>query len=104
MRLSSEQVRAIVDVTQAIAGARTQVWLFGSRLDDQRKGGDVDLLIEPAEPVTFLQRARLKMSLEQLLNLPVDLLLQISTRADSAFVAIARKHALLLNDLGTGED
>lgn len=51
MRLSPDQVHAIVAATQELAGADAQVRLFGSRVDDQLRGGDIDLLVECARPV-----------------------------------------------------
>lgn len=51
MRLSADQVRSIVEATHAFAGADAQVRLFGSRLRDEAKGGDIDLLVECARPV-----------------------------------------------------
>jgi predicted nucleotidyltransferase len=51
MRLSPDQTRAIVTATRAVAGERAQIKLFGSRLDDQARGGDIDLLVEVPEPV-----------------------------------------------------
>ena len=51
MRLSDEQVRHIVNATHELAGHDAQVRLFGSRLNDGAKGGDIDLLVECAQPV-----------------------------------------------------
>lgn len=51
MRLSPDQVHAIVAATQELAGADAQVRLFGSRVNDQLRGGDIDLLVECARPV-----------------------------------------------------
>lgn len=46
MRLSTEEVQAIITSFQATYGAEDHIWLFGSRTDDQKKGGDIDLYIE----------------------------------------------------------
>ena len=51
MRLSLDQVHAIVAAAQELAGADAQVSLFGSRVNDQLRGGDIDLLVECAHPV-----------------------------------------------------
>ncbi|ODU99423.1 MAG: hypothetical protein ABT20_16980 [Rubrivivax sp. SCN 70-15] len=51
MRLSPEQSRAIVAATAELAGADARVRLFGSRLRDELRGGDIDLLIECPRPV-----------------------------------------------------
>ena len=51
MRLTPEQTRAIVAVTHELAGPDASVRLFGSRLHDTLKGGDIDLVVECAHPV-----------------------------------------------------
>ena len=51
MRLSPDQVHAIVTTTQELAGSDARVRLFGSRLNDHLRGGDIDLLVECARPV-----------------------------------------------------
>lgn len=59
MRLSNEHRGAIVSIIKDICGPDARVRLFGSRVDDEKRGGDVDLLVElPYEPddIYALQR------------------------------------------------
>ena len=93
MRLTAQQTDTILDTAHAVAGAQADVWLYGSRLDDTRLGGDVDLLIESSPPLGLLQRARIKVLLEQALRLPVDVIAAPPTGPSSPFVAIARAQA-----------
>ena len=44
MRLAHEELAAIHDAVHS-ADADAQVYLFGSRVDDNAKGGDIDLLV-----------------------------------------------------------
>jgi predicted nucleotidyltransferase len=46
VRLTAEQQRAIREETSAVFGENTRVQLFGSRLDNAKRGGDIDLYIE----------------------------------------------------------
>lgn len=46
MRLSAQQIESIRRIVGDIAGAATQVRVFGSRLRDDATGGDLDLLVE----------------------------------------------------------
>lgn len=52
MRLSAEAARIIRQTAEEQFGAGTRVLLFGSRADDRARGGDIDLCIQPARPVT----------------------------------------------------
>ncbi|MBS4098183.1 MAG: nucleotidyltransferase domain-containing protein [Sulfuricella sp.] len=51
MRLTEQQIQTIRLSTAELAGAQARVRLFGSRLDNAARGGDVDLLVEVDEPV-----------------------------------------------------
>lgn len=51
MRLTPAQAQAIHHLALETAGAEASVLLFGSRLDDNAKGGDVDLLLQIPTPV-----------------------------------------------------
>ena len=52
MRLTPEQIHAIRLGAAQVAGQDARVWLFGSRVHDQERGGDVDLLLELDVPVS----------------------------------------------------
>ena len=51
MRLTEHQIRLICQLAQQVAGSQSRVRVFGSRLDDSARGGDIDLLLELPEPV-----------------------------------------------------
>ena len=93
MRLSTAQARVILGCVRQQFGADAQVLLFGSRLDDLARGGDVDLLVESAGQPALRQRALATMALEQALNLPVDIVAQQRGTPGSAFARIARSKA-----------
>ena len=46
MRLTHIQKQVICESASKYFGADAHVWLFGSRVDDESKGGDIDLYIE----------------------------------------------------------
>lgn len=89
MRLTSEQNRLILETVRAQAGPKARVVLFGSRVNDQRRGGDLDLLVESSPALPLLQRAKIKQQLEALLQLPVDILAKEASASPRPFQAIA---------------
>ena len=96
MRLTPQQIDTIKTTVQQTLGEGAVVSLFGSRLDDQRRGGDVDLLVEAEQEPGLLQRARIKHQLEDSLHLPVDIV-AASFAHPSAFARMARAQAVVLN-------
>lgn len=71
MRLTPDQVQAIRDAASSTFGDGAAVWLFGSRVDDSKKGGDIDLLVRPLQvaldqPVA--QKIRMLTLLERMLG------------------------------------
>jgi predicted nucleotidyltransferase len=69
MRLSDDEKNQIKRQVSDIFGEKSRVFLFGSRVDDTKKGGDIDLFIE-AEIVTngFEQTIRLITKLQMALG------------------------------------
>jgi predicted nucleotidyltransferase len=75
------------------AGDSAATYLFGSRLNDQARGGDLDLLVETAAPMSLLERARLQLDLETQLGLPVDVIVFGPGTPVSPFQQVARARA-----------
>lgn len=46
MRITNAQAEQAVTIIRRSLGAEAEVWLFGSRTDDAKRGGDVDLYAE----------------------------------------------------------
>lgn len=51
MRLTAAQIAMIRESVIQLVGSSAHVWLFGSRVRDDARGGDVDLLLELDEAV-----------------------------------------------------
>ncbi|NPA58434.1 MAG: nucleotidyltransferase domain-containing protein [Aquificae bacterium] len=45
VRLTGKQLKGIKEAVKEVYGSSARVFLFGSRTDRSRKGGDVDLLV-----------------------------------------------------------
>lgn len=76
MRLTSSQIETIRQTARQNFGADASVWLFGSRVDDARRGGDVDLYVESTQVNTLMSALRCKIALEDSLDLHVDLIVK----------------------------
>lgn len=71
MRLSTDQIQAIRYAATSTFGDGTAVWLFGSRVDDAKKGGDIDLLVRPSPEAgdqPFAKKIKMLTLLERLLG------------------------------------
>ena len=95
MRLTPDQAEAIRSSIRLHLGGQSRIWLFGSRVDDQCRGGDVDLYVEPESPPTLMDRLRCKVALADALDLNVDLVVQQPGR-DLPIYRIARRHGVPL--------
>ena len=96
MRLNAEQRIFVRETVTALAGMSASVYVFGSRLSDDARGGDLDLLIETSARLSLLQRARIKLSLEAHLGMPVDIISAQQNGPRTAFQDIARMQGVLL--------
>ena len=92
MRLTVSEIEMIRALTEERFGAYSRIWLFGSRLDDDARGGDIDLYIEPGRHPTgnlFLDSQALRRDLQGRLRTPVDLV--VNPGQTSAFMRQARE-------------
>ncbi|GAB4296072.1 MAG: hypothetical protein Kow0096_13300 [Thiohalomonadaceae bacterium] len=89
MRLTNQQAELIRNSIRRYFGANAKVWLFGSRIDDSRRGGDVDLYIEP-EYTDLTSELKCKINLEDELDLHVDLVINQAGKEEPIY-AIAKQ-------------
>lgn len=74
MRLTEDEKILIKHIIASVFGADAVVWLFGSRTDDGKRGGDVDLYVVPVRREDlFNKRVACLGKLERALLYPVDL-------------------------------
>ncbi len=101
MRLTDQQ-RAIIRATVAETfGAGAGVWLFGSRVDDSKRGGDIDLLIETDQvDVDAIARAEIALLTKLQMKLgeqKIDVLLDYPSRKiRPPIFSIAKQTGILL--------
>ena len=65
MRLTAFEINAIKQTAQEIFGSKAEVLLFGSRVDDTKKGGDIDLYIKAPSGNDLAHKIKFLVSLEQ---------------------------------------
>lgn len=93
MRLSPEQQNRIGSLVMEHLGKQASVSLFGSRLDDQKRGGDIDLIVHSVQRVPLMKKAALKLALESALGLPVDMIFIHANRPPTTFQALAKSQS-----------
>ena len=96
MRLDSKEIETVRTMVELIVGKGSNVRVFGSRLNDSKRGGDLDLLVESDEPVNAMRRADLKLDLEEKLELSVDIIFLEKGKKRSAFQELAYSRSGLL--------
>lgn len=91
MRLTATQREYVLQATRQHFGVDANVWLFGSRANEARRGGDVDLYVETAQPDTRMSTLRCKIAFEDSLDFHVDLIVNNYTRC-----AVMTEHLRLI--------
>jgi predicted nucleotidyltransferase len=94
MRLNSEQLADLKRLATESFGADAVVCIFGSRVDDAARGGDVDILVEVPTPIErpALAAARLAARMSRaLLGRNVDVVLRAPNLAVHPIHDIARR-------------
>ncbi|MDX8404971.1 MAG: nucleotidyltransferase domain-containing protein [Mariprofundus sp.] len=98
MRLSEEQQQHIHEAVCLVFGENAQVYLFGSRVDDSKRGGDIDLYLEVNDSPDWFQR-KLRLGVELVRRLgerKIDLLVHRHGTPKSAIHQIAKASGVIL--------
>lgn len=99
MRLTPYQAQITKDTVERVLASTCKVWLFGSRTDDDRRGGDIDLLVETEAVLPNRADAicRLYGALVMVLgDRKLDIVLKDARAADAPIFEIARRTGVML--------
>jgi predicted nucleotidyltransferase len=93
MRLSLKEQLSIKQTIEQF-DLKASVYLFGSRVDDEKRGGDIDLLVF-SEYLGFSEQRKIKIKLYELIGeQKIDLI--IAQNTSSPFVQLVLEEAILL--------
>jgi predicted nucleotidyltransferase len=81
MRLKKQEIEIIKNTILAIFDD-AKIYLFGSRLDDSKKGGDIDLFVISSCDNLFEKKIQALAKLKQKLHKPVDLVIHKDFQRD----------------------
>ena len=98
MRITSQEKNDIIQLAHKHIDQNARIWLFGSRVDDHAKGGDIDLLIE-VDGITNLieKKIHFRLALEDLWGeRKVDIVLHDSQTNEQAIHIIAKMEGVRL--------
>lgn len=97
MRLTDGEVAAIRSSAQEVFGPGAVVRLFGSRLDDSRRGGDIDLHVHVTQGVPADARGRFRRLLDrQIGEREYDIIVSAATDPVSAIDRKAMHEGIVL--------
>ena len=96
MRLTTSEIIAIKSTVKTVyKGGR--VWLFGSRVDDRGRGGDIDLFVETLNKTTLKDKLRFLVQLEKKgIFRKVDVIVKNPDSEYRSIFETARKTGVLL--------
>lgn len=87
MRLSEETLNIIREEARRFFGEDCEIWIFGSRADDKRRGGDIDIYIESSKDIDIDTRARFLSELKlKIGDQKIDLIFQKKGRAPESSI------------------
>lgn len=97
MRITHTEAEQAVSIIRDALGSDATVWLFGSRTDDSKRGGDVDLYAESSlHGVLLNETVRAKIALNDLFGRSVDLIVN-NHRKSRPIYQIAREQGVRLS-------
>ena len=99
MRLTASQGNITKSTVDRVLGVESRVWLFGSRVDDALRGGDIDLLIETDAALPNRARALCRLYGALICALgdrKLDILLKDPRTPDAPVFNIAKRTGVIL--------
>jgi Nucleotidyltransferase domain. len=97
IRLKDEEIEIIKEVAIEIFGEDAKVYIFGSRVDLTKKGGDIDIFIETQKEVSLNQEIEFLAKLEiKGIERSVDVLIKAKNRDNKPIFEEAKRTGVLI--------
>lgn len=99
MRLTESQRATIKTSVANVIGTESRIWLFGSRTDDAKRGGDIDLLIETDQTLPSRVAALCQLEgnlVKKLGDRKIDILLKDARTPEAPIHRAAREQGVML--------
>ena len=97
IRLKDEEIEIIKEVAIEIFGEDAKVYIFGSRVDLTKKGGDIDIFIETQKEVFLNQEIEFLAKLElKGIERSVDVLIKAKNRDNKPIFEEAKRTGVLI--------
>ncbi|MCX7083977.1 MAG: nucleotidyltransferase domain-containing protein [Methylococcales bacterium] len=97
MRLSDFEIKTIKHLANQFYGQQAKVVLFGSRVDDSKKGGDIDVFIETPLETNIKDKLNFLVQLENYIGeQKVDLVVKSKNSPPKDIFNIAKSTGIVL--------
>ncbi|HOJ65230.1 MAG TPA: nucleotidyltransferase domain-containing protein [Spirochaetota bacterium] len=94
MRINEQEEKIIKEVLTKYFGENAVIYLFGSRINDSKKGGDIDIFVEADISLKDMVKAKIKslVELEKLLGeRKIDLVIKNTSMKEELIHRNAKK-------------
>jgi predicted nucleotidyltransferase len=95
MRLNNTELKALRAILGELDPAG-RIYLYGSRADDTRRGGDIDIYLQASRPIELKTRLLTQYRLQQACDTRVDLLVKNPAQPELPIHQIAVERGILL--------
>jgi len=97
MRLNSEIKNKIIKYANQYFGKDIKLYLFGSRVFDDKKGGDIDLYLESPKEIAMNQQIKfLNCIYKYVTERKIDLVIKTPLKKNKAIFDTAKQDGILL--------
>ena len=97
MRLDSEIKTKIIKYANQYFGTDIKLYLFGSRVYDNKKGGDIDLYLESSKEIDINQQIKfLNDMYKNVTERKIDLIINTPSKKDKPIFHTAKQEGILL--------